>query len=92
MLLVSFHLNNGSLQFFNSILKSGIFIYFCLKFGSQFLNGIFEEFHSELILAFELKVDNLPDGDFDQLIVYGDKFIIFHGESFLDSVECEKRI
>jgi hypothetical protein len=52
MFLLVFDLSNVVLNFFDHGFELGIFVGFILKFDCEFLDGIFQELESELVLTF----------------------------------------
>ncbi len=69
MLLLVFDLSNVVLNFFDHGFKLGIFLGFILKFDCEFLDGVFQELERELVLTFQLDVENGTNGDFHFLMI-----------------------
>ena len=67
--LLVLHLSDVILDVSHERLELGVFLCLILKFGSEFQDCLFQELESELVLAFQLNVENGSNGDFHLLMI-----------------------
>ncbi len=92
LLLLVFDEKDLILDFFYDKFEVNVFLGLILNCESEFVDGVFQELESKLVLAFQLNVKNSPDGNLHLVRINWDKFVIFGGEGLLDFIEGEERI
>ena len=92
MFLLVLDLSDVVLDFSDDGFELSVFLYWIFKFGGKFQDGLFQELESELSLALQQNVKNSSNSDLHLLTADWDEFIIFGGESLLDSVKGQEWI